>query len=168
MSSRRSRTRTGGDTEQASLPPTDPTPPPPPPPPPEDAEIDGGGNPRDGEPNDNPEPDGGRGAGEANQEAVTAAVLNALSNPEVIRRMLAVVSPEGPGGSASSRSASRTDGELVYQAISLDIYSTMRREPSVYIRFSCVSPDCRSVPARRHARCSRTGLSTTASRSGRR
>ena len=110
MSSRRSRTRTGGDTEQSSLPPADP-----PPSPPEDTERDGGGNPHIEEPNGGPEPDGSRGAGEANQEAVTAAVLNALSNPEVIRRMLTIVSPEGPGGSASSRSASRTDGELLYK-----------------------------------------------------
>ena len=111
MSSRRSRTRTGGDTEQSSLPPTDP-----PPPLPHDTERDGGGNPHVEEPNGGPKPDGSQGAGEVNQEAATAAVLNALSNVEVmIRRMLTILSLDGPGGSVSSRSASRTDGELLYK-----------------------------------------------------
>ena len=70
MSSHHSRARTGGDTEQPSLPPADP-----PPPPPEDAERDGRGNHHVEEPNDGPEPNAGRGAGKVNQEAVTAAVL---------------------------------------------------------------------------------------------
>ena len=167
MSSRHSQTRTGGDAEQPSLPPADPPPLCPPPPPPKDAERDGRGNHHVEEPNDGPEPNAGRGAGKVNQEAVTAAVLNTLSNPEVIRRMLAVVSPEGPAGSASLRTASRTDGELIQQGPKC-LYFTMGHEPSVCNRFSCVPPGCRSIPTRRHARRSGVGLSTAASHSGRR
>ncbi len=48
-----------------------------------------------------------------NQEAVTTAVLEALANPEVIRRLLTVVSPGGPAVSASSRAASSSSGKLI-------------------------------------------------------
>ena len=85
MSSRHSQARTGGDPEQSSLPPADP-PPPPPPPPPEDPERDGGSDHCDNEllRDDGLESAAGRGAGDVNQEAVTGAVLEALSNPEVV------------------------------------------------------------------------------------
>ena len=66
--------------------------------------------------------------------AVTAAVLNALSNPEVIRRMLTIVSPEGPGGPASSRSASRTDGELLYKRSVYQYYTEEARAFCIHIR----------------------------------
>ena len=36
------------------------------------------------------------------QEAVTPAVLEALSNPDVIRRLCAVVSPDGDSSSGSA------------------------------------------------------------------
>ena len=51
------------------------------------------------------------GSGNVNQEAVTGAVLEALSNPEVVRRFLAVVSPKVPLGTALSRTTSRSDGK---------------------------------------------------------
>ena len=53
----------------------------------------------------------GRGAGTGvSQEAVTTAVLNFLSNPDAIRRLLAVISPDGGLGSASSTPTA--DGKL--------------------------------------------------------
>ena len=63
------------------------------------------GNPR----RDDGPSDAARGVAEVNQEAVTTA---ALANPEVIRRLLTVVSPEGSAGSASSRTASSSSGKL--------------------------------------------------------
>ena len=60
----------------------------------------------------------GRGASEVNQEAITGTVLEALSNSEEIRRLLTVVSLEGPAGAASSRSISRSDGKLSMIALS--------------------------------------------------
>ena len=126
MSSRRSRARTEGDPEQSSLPPSDP---PPPPPPLEDPERDGGNDHRDDElqRNDGPESATGRSSGDVNQEAVTGAVLEALANPEVVRRLLAVVSPEGPPGAASSsRTTSRSDGKLSVIVVSAFKYSLLR------------------------------------------
>ena len=89
MSSYRSLTRVGAETEP--VPPADP-------PPPEDTERNG--YEQDNEParrDDGTEPNSetGRGAGVASQEAITAAVVDALSNPDVIRRLRAVVSPDG-------------------------------------------------------------------------
>jgi hypothetical protein len=54
-----------------------------------------------------------RGAAEVNQEAVTTVVLEALANPEVIRRLLTVVSPDGPAVSASSRTTSSSSGKFI-------------------------------------------------------
>ena len=111
MSSRRHRARTTDTSaEQSSLPPTDPSPPPPP----EDPEgVDGDDHRNDGPPRRDDGPsDAARGVAEINQEAVTTAVLEALANPEVIRRLLTVVSPEGSAGSASSRTASSSSGKL--------------------------------------------------------
>ena len=95
MSSRRSRTRGGAETEP--VPPADP-------PPPEDTERDG--DEQDDEParrddGTDPNSETGRGAGVASQEAVTAAVLDALSNPDVIRRLRTVISPDGGSSSGS-------------------------------------------------------------------
>ena len=117
---------TGGDTEQPSLPSTDL------PPPPEDAERNGGGDHHVKEPprNDRQESSAGCGANKVNQEAVTAAVLDTLSNPKVIRRMLAVISPEGPTGSASSKTASETDVELIWQRPNILQYG---HEPSSHL-----------------------------------
>ena len=114
MSSRRSRARSGTESEQPSLPPADP-------PPPENAERDDKGKQhhddepprRDGGPESNARRETGRGTGEVGREVVTAAVLDALSNPDVICRLLAVVSPGGPSGSGSSMAAS--DGEWLSQ-----------------------------------------------------
>ena len=46
---------------------------------------------------------------ELSQEAVTAAVLDALSNPDVICRLCAVVSPDG--GSSSDSAMVAADGK---------------------------------------------------------
>ena len=77
MSSRHSQTRGGAETEP--VPPADP-------PPPEDTD----GDKQDDEParrdnGTNPTLETGRRAGVASQEAVTTAVLDTLSNPDVIR-----------------------------------------------------------------------------------
>ena len=56
------------------------------------------------------------------QEAVTTTVLNALSNPEVVCTLLAVVSPDGGSGSASSTPAA--DGKLSLFMHQVRLFST--------------------------------------------
>ena len=55
----------------------------------------------------------GRGPG-VSQELVTAAVLDALSNPDVIRRLVAAVSPGTSDGSGASSSAAAADGKFLF------------------------------------------------------
>ena len=61
---------------------------------------------RDSGPESNTRRETGRGTDEVSQEVVTAAILDALSNPDIIRRLLAVVSPGGPSDSDSLTAAS--------------------------------------------------------------
>ena len=94
-----------------------PDPPPPPPPPREDTEQPEDANDGDAEDtkrDNGSDAGGGRDTGrgsEINQEAITAAVLDAFSNPVVIRRLLAAFQPSGSMGSSSSASAS--DGKYL-------------------------------------------------------
>ena len=120
MSGCRSRTRGGGEIEPVVEPPT----------PTENAERDEAGHDEHDEPArtgdggvHTPEAgEGGTGTG-VSQEAVTTAVLSVLSNyPEVVRRLLAVVSSDGGSGSASSTLAA--DGKLSLFMHQVRLFST--------------------------------------------
>ena len=120
MSGRRSRTRGGGPETEPAVEPPAPT---------ENAERDEAGRDEHDEPATTEDGGartseaGGGGAGTGvNQEAVTTAVLNALSNPEVVRTLLAVVSPDGGSGSASSTPAA--DGKLSLFMHQVRLFST--------------------------------------------
>ena len=97
MSGRRSRTCGGGETEPVVELPA----------PTENAEREEAGH----DEHDEPARTGAGGAGTGvSQEAVTTAVLNALSNLEVVHRLLGVVSADDVSGSVSSTLAA--DGKL--------------------------------------------------------
>ena len=118
MSGRHSRTHGGGETEPVVEPPA----------PTENAERDEAGHDENDEPArtgdggaHTPEAGGGAGTG-VSREAITTAILNALSNPEVVCRLLAVVSPGGSSGSALSTLAA--DGNLSLFMHQVRLFST--------------------------------------------
>ena len=79
------------------------------------------------------------------QELVTAAVLDALSNPDVIRRLVATVSPGTSDGSGVSSSAAAADGKFLFVLNSRTIAvfcgaSQLIRALTVALLFTGASP----------------------------
>ena len=122
MSSRRARGRAAADADGGH--PGVEHPPPPPPPPEDPPREEAGGEdetPRIEDTDTGAEADGGGGTeagATVNQGAMRAAVLEALSDPAVVRQLVAAVSSASSSSSAST-SASAHDGKIGSQLIAL-------------------------------------------------